>query len=538
MEIEQNKKAISKEFAQREMARRHLLPFVQRFMPTYQAGWLHKVFAAKLEKFYRDVQNGACPRLMIFVPPRHGKSQLVSGMFPAWALGQDPTLNIIMASYTISLPQKFSRDNRALLRDRKYSTLFPDTKLSVESTSVDEWYTMDKGGLKCAGVGGGISGFGADIFIIDDPIKDYEDSQSETVRETAKNWYTSTADTRLSPKGGMILVQTRWHDDDLAGARLAMAAELRREGATEEEIEQWEVVSFPAIATCDEYIDAEFSIHHEPGPDRVKVRNDGDALHPQRYPLSMLKRKRAGMPSQQWSALYQQNPVPDSGEFFTKEDFVFYSAEPQLHNYPVLHAWDLAVGKKAVNDYTVGMAGVVIPVRNMNHIYVLDMFRRRVRGKEMIEAMVNMWAKFGSNSSSLGLEYGQIYLSVIDQLKEAFELRNLSPHIDDSLRPVSDKRTRATPARGWMQHHRVFFPDKRLARWTEVAMEELLRFDAGVHDDIVDALAWLVIMAQKMPTVQKYEPRREAGFKSLEQQIHDYMRGQSSGGQGTGYMSS
>lgn len=526
------KEAARKEIAQREMARRHILPFIMRFKKNYEVGWVHKVFARKVEQFYHDVKAGRQPRLMIFVPPRHGKSEIISRSFPAWALGQDPTLQIIMSAYSLDLPREFSKVNRERMMDPAYKTLFPDTALDPNSTNAEHWKTTAKGEVKAAGVGGGLGGFGADIFIIDDPIKDFQDAQSETIRETVKNWYTSVADNRLSPNSGVILVLTRWHDDDLAGWRLRTAQELRSEGIPDSEIEQWNVVSFPAIAEADEYIDTDYKLFHEPLPGRVRVRKEGEALHPARYPINVLNRKRHAMPSQQWSALFQQNPVPDSGEFFTKDDFVFYDSTPVLHDYPVLFAWDLAVGEKKTNDWTVGLAAAVIPQDGINTLWILDMFRRRVRDKELYEAVLSMYLKYKHNASRIGMEYGQLFLSVERPILAEFRKKGITPVWDRDLRPVSDKRVRATPARGWMQHHRIKWP--RHVNWVDTAMAELLRFDAGVNDDIVDALAWLVRMAEKMHVVEKKTHR--PGYKTVDEQIRDYYR-QQEAGSGSGFMS-
>lgn len=534
-EIKKEEEA-KKELANRELCRRHLIPFIRRFKPAYKVGWVHKVFAAKLEKFLDDVINEREPRLIVQVPPRHGKSEIISNNFPSWILGKYPEMEIIMASHTLSLPIEFSRENRDRMLDERYKNIFPNSKVDPKTTSSERWRTLSKGGIKCAGVGGAIGGFGAHILIIDDPIKDYEDAQSETIREVAKNWYTSTAENRLAPGGGVIIVMTRWSDDDLAGARLRTAKELQEQGVPEEEIEKWDVVSFPAISEDDEYLTPDLRMVDIPEPGSFHMRGPDEALHPARYPLRVLKRKRAGMPSQQWSALFQQKPVPDSGDFFTKDDFVFYDQVPEFHHYPILFAWDLAVGEKQYNDYTVGLAGLVVPVGGLNHIYLLDHYRKRVRDKEQIDAMVNMYLSYKENAARIGLEYGQIFLAIERRLIAAFREKSISPPLDRELKPVRDKRVRATPARGWMQHHRIHFPKHQ--PWVQGVMDELLRFDAGVHDDNVDALAWLVRMAEKMPVITSMREKRNRE-KTTKDKIEDlYRKQQLRGTTSTGYMTS
>lgn len=526
-----------KEMARRELARKHIIPFVTRFKPDYKVGWVHKVFAAKLEKFYEDVKAGKQPRLMLFLPPRAGKSEVISNNFPSWILGKEPTWEIIMASHTVDLPVRFSRANRARIKDERYKVLFPETQLDKESTSANEWLTTKRGGLKCAGVGTGISGFGAHVLIIDDPIKDYEDAQSETIRESVKNWYTTVAEARLAPQGGVICVMTRWMDDDLAGWQLRMEKELREQGYSEEHLQHWEAISFPALAESDEYIDRDtYDFFDEPGDNRIMVRPKGEALHPARYDKNFFMRKKIGMPSNQWSALYQQNPVPASGEFFREEDFMYYDQVPVLHDYPVVFSWDLAIGENRNNDYTVGFAGAVIPKDGVNALYVLDMYRNRVRDREQLEAIVNMYAAYKHNATRLGIEQGQIWLAIEKRLKAMFRERGHTPVFDDTLMPVRDKRVRATPLQGWMQNHRVYFP--RHQPWVSKAREELLRFDAGVHDDVVDSLAWMVRMVQNMALVPKFEVRRSE--KTVKELLADYAREQRQGSTDstTGYMAS
>lgn len=787
--------AAQKEIAERELASRHLLPFIQRFKEDYKVGWVHKVFAAKLEKFYEDVKAGKQPRLMIFVPPRHGKSEIVSNNFPSWILGKEPHWEVIMASHTIGLPIRFSKANRARIDSDEYRAVFSNTSLDKTSTSAEEWMTTKRGGLKCAGVGSAISGFGANVFIIDDPIKDFADAQSQTIRETVKSWYTTTAESRLAPQGGMIVVQcmvgdtavlmadgkekkldqvrpgdtvatydngelthekvlnwcsqgydsvyrittasgkmveanerhpflvdrrgeriwvrlrnlqwgdslirlqegpgqeksaaqkdvpnwqnagacataittsgsgqadtalhrqrktrlpglalnssidtvsrlttitlslisrvadalfvaprlkkrrtraigglfsalttamrlgpsadscatavicsphapiaprfskklpntfdkdriiriehvgqkevfdlqvertenfiangvvshnTRWHDDDLSGWQLRQDKENREDGVDEAYLQNWEVVSFPAIAESDEYIDKKtLDFFDEPADDgsRILVRREGQALHPARYSKNFLLRKKANMPDVEWGALYQQNPVPASGEFFRDEDFMYYSEPPLFHQYPIYFAWDLAIGEKRRNDYTVGVAGLLVPRGRVNHLYVLDMYRNRVRDKAQIEAMVNMYMRYKANAAELGVEYGQIWLAIEQRLRAAFEDENAAPSFNEKLKPITQKRVRATPLQGWMNNHRVWFPKNQ--PWALKAKEELLRFDSGVHDDIVDALAWLVRMVQDRPLIEKFAPKDQG--KTVSQRIEDYYRDQQMG---------
>ena len=189
------------ELAKRILARKHLLPFVERFNPDYLPGWVHKDICQRLEKFSEQVANQESPRLMLFMPPRHGKSTLASVAFPAWHLGRHPDHEFISCSYSGSLAMSFSRKVRQLLREPVYKNVFEKSRLDKDSQSVESWQTTQGGGYVAAGVGGGITGKGANILVIDDPVKNREDAESENNREATWDWYTSTAYTRLSPGG-------------------------------------------------------------------------------------------------------------------------------------------------------------------------------------------------------------------------------------------------------------------------------------------------------------------------------------------------
>jgi hypothetical protein len=264
---------------------------VERFNDRYEAGWVHKDICARLEKFSLDVAERKSPRLMLCVPPRHGKSEIVSRNFPAWHLGKYPEHEFIACSYASDLALGFSRKVREIVRSTEYQMLFPEVELAKDSQRADQWNTTHSGGYAAAGVGGPITGKGASILVIDDPVKNREEADSESIRQSIWDWYTSTAYTRLAPGGVVLIIQTRWHDDDLSGRLLMQMAK--------EEGDDWEVIEYPAIATEDE-----------------RYRRKGEALHPARYPLDALRRIKRAIGDRDWSALYQQKPVADDGDFF------------------------------------------------------------------------------------------------------------------------------------------------------------------------------------------------------------------------------
>ena len=259
-----NESIARRTLAERALSRRRLLAYIERMNPGYQAGWVHRDICRRLEKFCQDVVDGLSPRLMLTVPPRHGKSTIGSVNMPAWHLGNYPSHEIISCSYAEGLALGFSKKCRDQISSLAYKAIFNNgARLDPKTKAAANWLTTAGGGYLAAGVGGGITGKGAHILIIDDPVKNREDAESQNNRDMNWDWYTSTAYTRLTPGGGVLVIMTRWHDDDLAGRLLAMGASNM--GDT------WELVRYPAEAEEDE-----------------PFRKKGEALHPERYDLNAL----------------------------------------------------------------------------------------------------------------------------------------------------------------------------------------------------------------------------------------------------------
>lgn len=482
-----------RELARRELMRRRLVYYVTQFRRDYKAGWVHQDICRRLERFVERVERRESPRLMLFMPPRHGKSTLVSDEFQSWVLGHHPDWEVISASYAVSLPIGFSRRIRDRIDSKEYQAIFPRTRVRSDSRGVEEWLTTEGGRFRAAGVEGGITGTGCRILSIDDPIKDYQEAQSETVRENAYNWYTTTARTRLEPGGGVLITQTRWHDADLAGRLLSDRDLLIEAGVPRDEIDDWEVVSYPALAEGDEYLFSDGSIQVSPPvvpEDARLLRREGEALHPERYSARELRTIRNGTPRVQWNALYQQNPVPDTGEYFTTEMMRYYGGLVGVREeYTIFSAWDLAIGLKNHNDWTVGTVGAL----NANgDLFVLDMVRGRLKANDIVNAIIGLWKKW-PQMQLVGLEDGQIRKTMAPLLETAITTEHATFSLDESLKPTTDKLARARPLQQRMQMGQLLFPIGQ--PWSDKAQQELLRFPSGVHDDIVDSLAWLARMA-------------------------------------------
>jgi predicted phage terminase large subunit-like protein len=325
--------------------RTDLLQYVIATYPKYKAGWVHKEICTALMQFEKDLKEGKSPRLAIFLPPRHGKSFICSERFPVWYLGRNPDHWIILSSYGQSLSNRFSKRARDLMEDPATTKTFPTLEIDKDKRAVEEWETTQGGGYKAVGVGGPTTGTGANVLIIDDPFKDWEEANNQNQRDQIWDWYTSVAMTRLAPESGVILIQTRWHEDDLAGRILKL---------DEAGVEKWKVLRYPAICEEDE-----------------EHRKIGDALHPDRYPITKLNAIKEVQSERIWHALYQQNPRPPSSNVIKEEWFKVKKKDeiPFFKELRFVRYWDLAVKAKKSNDDTASAMVAIHSVKVDDELY-------------------------------------------------------------------------------------------------------------------------------------------------------------------------
>lgn len=506
-----NKVRAQQEVYKRELAKRHLLAFVMRHEPKYKAGWVHKVICQELMDFSEAVVREESPRLMITMPPRHGKSLLASQYFPAWHMGRNPTHEFINTSYAQALQMDFSRKVQELVKSPDYALLFGGASIMKHHESVERWGLADSkgirtgGGMLAAGVGGPITGRGAHILLIDDPVKNREEAESITVREGAKNWYSSTAYTRLAPGGGVLIIQTRWHDDDLTGWLLNEMREAKKEmaetGMWPEESDNWRTIDFPAIATHDE-----------------KYRKAGEALHPERYSLRALLRIKRTLAPRDWAALYQQNPQVEEGAYFSKKMIRYYTSNPPRH-MDIYCAGDLAISKKEHADYCVFM---VAGVDEHENIYMLAEYRGRGWDTDkIIDVMFEIHKEW--KPRRFGLESGHISLTMDAPLNRRIRDEKKYDLLIEELKPGRrDKELRARAIQGLMAHGKVFWPEGAL--WVDEHLNELLRFPSGVKDDRVDADAWIGRMLANQAYIGTGRPKSD-NSKSWKKKLAGYVSG-------------
>lgn len=438
-------------------------------MPTFQQGWFNRIIAAELQQFYFDVMAGKQPRLIIQAPPRSGKSELFSRRFPAWAFGQNPNLQMIAASYSADLSSRMNRDVQRIIDSEEYAGVFPETSFSSNtSASINSQKNIRNseifeiagysGSYRSAGVGGGITGMGADIAIIDDPVKDAKEANSQTYRDSVWDWYTSTFYTRLSPKSGILLGMTRWHEDDLAGRLLA---DMKNGG------DQWRVVSFPAIAEEDE-----------------QYRKEGDALHPERYDLTHLTKIKKAVGTQTWNALYQQRPSSKGGDVIKRAWFKRYSVLPLMRR--VIIAGDTAQKVKQHNDFSVFIvAGIGID----GGLYIIDLIRGKWEAPELERKLEDIWNKYRAShkAQSVYIEDKSSGTGLIQSIQRKRNIPIKGVQVD------ADKYTRVLGIQGFIESGYVFLPDG--AEWVEDFLSECEKFtatDSHKHDDQVDTLTMAI----------------------------------------------
>lgn len=389
------------------------------------------------------VERGVITRLMISIPPRHGKSLWASLLFPSWYLGRNPHKAIMASSYGQELSDDFGRQVRNLVSDPLHSLIFPDFHLARDSTSMRHFSTSAGGGYYAVGRGGAMTGRGADLLLLDDLIKDSCEAGSEQIRQMIYQWYTSVALTRLQPDGGIVLISTRWHEDDLSG-RL-----LRESGDG-----LWHVLSLPAIAERDE-----------------SFRVAGGALRPEKFPLSILDQRRKEVGSAVWASLYQQRPSAAEGTTFKRAWFAYYRQHPPFKR--IVQSWDTAYKTGSEHDFsactTWGMT--------QNAFYLLSYWRGRVEFPELKKRMT--WLASEYAPTQILVEDRASGQSVIQELKAETILPIVAVKVD------RDKISRAQAVTALFEAGRVFLPES--APWLPEYVDEMAAFPTGVHDDAVDS---------------------------------------------------
>lgn len=454
----------AQELLRRTDAANSLIAFTEYTYPRYRTAKHHRIIAEQLER----VERGEVDRLMLLVPPRHGKSELASKRLPAWLLGRQPHKQFLSVSATEGLAADFGRDVRNIIGSAEYRAIF-DTRLAEDSQAKGKWHTSEGGMFYAIGVEGNILGRGGDLLLIDDPYATMKEAQSELTRKNVWDWYTGTAYNRLMPGAAIVVINHRMHEDDLCGQLLAQQAA----GG-----DKWEVVELPAL-------------------------NDaGEALWPEAYPVQALERIRRNSQPRYWSALYQQRPAPEEGDYFKSEWLKPYTKAPPLDTLRIYGGSDYAVTADG-GDYTVH---AVVGLDPEGRMYLLDLWRKQAASDVWIEGLCDLIKEW--NPMGWAEETGQIKSGVGPFLERRMRERKAYT-VREQFPTRGDKAIRAQSIRGRMALEGLYVPMN--APWYADFRSELLSFPAGKHDDQVDAIG---LVGQLLDQMQAGTAKQESKPKN------------------------
>lgn len=477
-----------------QAGRQNLLAFTRYTYPAYEENWHHRVICEYLDRFIA----GDIKRLMIFTHPRAGKSELVSRRLPAFALGKNPDLSIITASYGAGLARRMNRDVQRIIDTDEYRVLFPATQLNgtnVRTVAQGSWLRNSdmfevvghKGFYMSVGVGGSLTGSGGQILVIDDPVKNRKEANSATYRESVWEWYTSTFYTRLAPGGGILLTLTRWHEDDLAG-RLLEAMK------TDPNADQWTIINLPALS-------------EEPIPPYDERKEVGVPLWATRWDAKEMQKKRAVVGERDWASLYQQRPSPDEGDILKRQWWRYWKPRGsalgpilvtledgtvkavEAVDLPIafddmVQSWDCTFKDTSTSDF---VSGEVWGRKGANK-YMLDYELERwdiIKTIAGIEAWDTKWPRAVAKL----IEDKANGPAVIQLLKN--KIAGLIP-----VDPKGGKISRAYAASPEVEAGNIYLPHPALYPWVNRFITNCASFPNAAHDDDVDTFTQAIIRWQ------------------------------------------
>lgn len=465
-------------------SRKLYAPFISYTMPEYQFNRHHRVIIEEVQ----PIVDGGQKNIMLFVPPRHGKSQLVSRHLPPFYFGKNPDKNIIFCSRTARLAMGMNRDVQRIMLSKEYAQVFPDSSFLTDKEHLRNQYqfTIPGHGGKyiCSGIGGQIVGFGADLGIVDDPIKSAKEAHSASFRESSWDWFRTEFFSRLEKGASLILCLTRWHEDDIAGRLLRL---IHKEGLTD----QWRIISFPAI--MDEKTKAD------------DPRSLGEPLWPEKYDKKSLSEIKKMVGTYHWEALYQQRPSTPEGNIIKR---AWFEKTQYIPAGTVNFYIDGAYTKESRNDPTAIMAYV----KQGDFLYIKHVSVVRKEFPDLLRYLVEYVSAHGSIGSSRvyveGKGPGQ---SIVQTLKKETNLRIMVDKLPNESKPA-----RVMAVSSFIEAGRVYLLS---GSWNERFIEEAASFPNGAHDDQVDCLSAVLrlsFLKTKMRILGGENIRsREVGTSSL-----------------------
>jgi len=430
----------------KERCREHFMPFVQEMWAAFISGRHHKIMADAFER----VACGDLKRLIINMPPRHTKSEFASYLFPAWFLGKYPEKKIIQTAHTAELAVGFGRKVRNIVNTPEYQSIFP-TKLSADSKAAGRWNTNKGGDYFAIGVGGAVTGKGADVLIIDDPHSEQEAMQNNpAVYDRVFDWYNAGPRQRLQPGGSIVIVMTRWSKKDLTGQIL--------NNASKRETDEWEVIEFPALMPSGKPLWEEFWSQKE---------------------LEAIKQE---LPVSKWEAQYQQNPTSEEGAIIKREMWKIWEGdEPPVCEY-IIQSWDTAFEKSTRADYSACTTWGVFRKENeqgeyINHIILLEALKDRMEFPELKRKAYEKYKEW--NPDTLIIEKKAAGAPLV------YEMRQMGIPVQEyTPSKGNDKIARVNAISDLFSSGYVWCPQ---TRWADEVMEECASFPNGDHDDLVDS---------------------------------------------------
>ena len=433
--------------AEREEARGSFMAFVKKVWPNFIEGSHHK----RMAKAFERVARGECKRLIINMPPRHTKSEFASYLLPAWFLGNFPEKKVIQTSHTAELAVGFGRKVRNLVDQDVYTEIFPGVGLQADSKAAGRWNTNKGGDYFAIGVGGAVTGKGADILIIDDPHSEQEAAMAASnpeVYDKVYEWYTSGPRQRLQPGGSIVIVMTRWAARDLTGQVVKSAAQ--RSG------EEWEVIEFPAILPS------------------------GNPLWPQFWNKEELEALREELPNSKWQAQYQQNPNGNESAIVKRDWWKWWEKDdPPVCDY-ILQSWDTAFEKNNRADYSAGTTWGIFNCEEDNfapNIILLNTYKKRVEFPELKRDVLREYNEYEPDSLIVEKKASGAPL-IYDLRAMGIPVQEYTPG------KGQDKIARLNSVSDIIASGKVWVPQ---TRWAEELVDEVAAFPSGEHDDLVDA---------------------------------------------------
>ena len=466
-----------------------LIEFCKLMMPDFIVGKHHRILADLL----MDIESGDKDRACVNIPPRHGKSQLVSIFFPAWYLGRNPDKKVMMVSHTTDLAVDFGRKVRNLISSEAYAAIFPTVKLASDSKSAGRWSTSVGGEYYACGVGSALAGRGAHLLLVDDPHSEQDVINGNfVVFEKAYEWFTFGARTRLMPGGSVAIIQTRWHMDDLTGR-------VVKDMAQNERADQYEVIEFPAILDVD---------------DKETGKPIQKPLWPEFFDLEALLRTKASMPVFQWNAQYQQQPTAEEAALVKREWWNEWEKERPPSCEYVIMSLDSAAEKHNRADYTALTTwGVFLNEETSAYnIILLNSIKERMEFHELKELAMDQYTEWEPDAFIVEKKSSGVALYQ-EMRRMGLLVQEYTPH-----RGSGDKLARLNSVSDIVQSGLCWVPQ---TRWAEEVVEEIAGFPFMSHDDLVDSTVMALMRFRqggfiRLPTDEpeeiKYFKHRGSGF--------------------------